>query len=94
MNLPTTLLRTALLIVIATSLLSGCGQQVVSSSSSAPGFFLGLFHGFFAFFAFIAGLFSDVRMYSSPNSGSWYDFGFLIGIVLFFEVVSSTEESS
>ena len=28
-------------------------------------------------------LFTDVRIYSFPNSGGWYDFGYLIGASLF-----------
>ena len=46
-----------------------------------PGFWKGLWHGIIAPIAFIVSLFSDhVRIYASPNSGLWYDFGFMIGI--------------
>ncbi len=61
-------------------LLVGCATQPVPPGATVPGFFFGLFHGFIAPFAFVAGLVADVRMYAFPNSGSWYDFGFLIGI--------------
>ncbi len=48
-----------------------------------PGFFLGLWHGFIAPFAIVGHIFdSDVRMYAFPNSGGWYDFGFLLGICI------------
>lgn len=47
----------------------------------APGFWMGLWHGIIAPIAFVVSLFSDhVRIYATPNSGRWYDFGFMIGI--------------
>ncbi len=47
----------------------------------APGFWLGLWHGFIAPVTFIVSLFSDaVRVYAVPNLGRWYDFGFMLGI--------------
>jgi hypothetical protein len=30
--------------------------------------------------ALVAGIFMDVRIYAFPNSGLWYDFGFLVGL--------------
>ncbi|MGQ3075927.1 MAG: hypothetical protein ACT7A5_33025 [Ferrovibrionaceae bacterium] len=65
----------ALLLIVA-----GCATQPVPPGATVPGFFFGLFHGFIAPIAFVIGLFTDIRMYAFPNSGSWYDFGFLIGI--------------
>lgn len=44
-----------------------------------PGFFCGLWHGFIIFFSFIVSLFTDYRIYAFPNSGGWYDLGFLLG---------------
>lgn len=44
------------------------------------GFFSGLLHGFITPISFIGGLFNpDVAIYAVHNSGSWYDFGFLLG---------------
>ncbi len=48
-----------------------------------PGFWFGLLHGFLIFFSFIGSLFTDARIYAFPNSGVWYDFGYLIGASLF-----------
>jgi len=49
--------------------------------SIVPGFWMGLWHGIIAPIAFIVSLFSDhVRIYAFPNSGRWYDLGFMIGI--------------
>jgi len=48
------------------------------------GFWAGLWHGFICVFTFIISLFTDsVRMYEVSNTGSWYDFGFLLGAALF-----------
>jgi hypothetical protein len=46
-----------------------------------PGFWKGLWHGFIAPIAFIVSLISrEVRIYAFPNSGRWYDLGFMLGI--------------
>lgn len=67
-------------IVVALLLLAGCATQPMPSAYDPPGFFMGLIHGLIAPFAFIGSLFGDIRMYAFPNSGGWYDFGWLIGI--------------
>ncbi len=49
------------------------------------GFWLGLWHGFIMCFTFVISLFSDnVRIYEVYNNGNWYNFGFLLGAMLFF----------
>lgn len=49
---------------------------------SAPGFLLGLWHGFIFPFAWILSLFMpDVSVYAVPNNGGWYDFGYFVGIM-------------
>lgn len=46
-----------------------------------PGFWTGLWHGCISPFTFLISLFSDnIRIYAFPNSGKWYDFGFMLGI--------------
>ena len=70
------------LCVIA-SLLVGCAYQPRPATYDPPGFWSGLFHGFLIIFSFIGGLFTDARIYAFPNSGGWYDFGFLIGASMF-----------
>jgi hypothetical protein len=66
--------------------LSACASQmpgVVEKSASAPGFLLGLWHGFIFPFAFIGSLFDpDIAVYAVPNRGGWYDFGFFLGITV------------
>jgi hypothetical protein len=50
----------------------------------APGFWLGLWHGFVFPVAFVISLFTDkVAIYAVPNNGHWYDFGYFLGIVVF-----------
>jgi hypothetical protein len=64
-------------------LLTSCANQPSSETYDPPGFFLGLIHGFLIVFSFIGSLFTDMRIYSFPNSGIWYDFGYLIGAGMF-----------
>ena len=64
-------------------LLTSCATQPSSETYAPPGFFSGLIHGFLITFSFIGSLFTDIRIYSFPNSGSWYDFGYLIGAGMF-----------
>ena len=66
--------------------LSACAatQQSDAVASSAPGFLLGLWHGFIFPVAWIVSLFmQDVAVYAVPNNGGWYDFGYFLGIVVF-----------
>jgi hypothetical protein len=72
-----------LLACVATLTISGCAHQPVPSAFEPPGFWYGLLHGFLIFFSFIGSLFTDVRIYAFPNSGAWYDFGYLIGAATF-----------
>ncbi len=60
--------------------LASCATQPPPSTSGPPGFFSGLLHGFLIVVSFIVGLFTDYRIYAFPNSGGWYDFGYLIGV--------------
>lgn len=64
--------------------LSGCATQSINQVVDPPGFLHGLLHGFIILFSFIASLFTDVEIYAFPNSGGWYDFGFLLGVMMFF----------
>lgn len=54
----------------------------MSDTHDPPGFFLGIFHGLTIIFSLIGSLFSDIRIYSFPNSGGWYDFGYVIGLLI------------
>lgn len=72
------LMLTALALVVA-----GCATQPRPESSDLPGFFSGLLHGFLIIFSFIGSLFMNIRIYNFPNSGGWYDFGYVIGAAMF-----------
>jgi hypothetical protein len=72
--------RLGFFIVLAASLLAACATQPTPSAYEPPGFLLGFVHGFISPFALIAELFTNVRVYAFPNSGGWYDFGFMLGI--------------
>ena len=71
------------LIALPLVLLTACAVQTsMVTQPGAPGFWLGLWHGFIFPFSFIIGLFKpDVAVYAVPNNGTWYDFGYFIGIV-------------
>lgn len=61
--------------------LAACASQPYVESKDVPGFLMGLLHGFISWFALIGHIFnSDIRVYAYPNSGGWYDFGFLLGL--------------
>jgi hypothetical protein len=63
---------------------SACAATQVPAVTEpgAPGFLLGVWHGFIFPIAFIISLFTDsVAIYAVPNNGGWYDFGYFVGIV-------------
>jgi hypothetical protein len=67
-------------------LLAACAatQSPAAVQPGAPGFLLGLWHGFIFPVAWIVSLFTDkVAIYAVPNNGGWYDFGYFLGIVFF-----------
>lgn len=64
--------------------IAGCATQTMEQVAEPPGFFKGLLHGFILMFSFIAGLFTDYTIYAFPNTGGWYNFGFLLGVMMFF----------
>ena len=77
--------RIALFIAVcaAALLLQSCATQPSPTAAGPPGFLWGLLHGFLILFSFIASLFTDFRIYAFPNSGGWYDFGYLLGAMSF-----------
>ncbi len=75
--------RIALGMALCLATLAACAAQPYTHTPGAPGFFHGLLHGFIAWFALVGHIFNpEIRIYAYPNSGGWYDFGFLIGASL------------
>src|SRR5712664_1448472 len=78
--------RRAVTFLAASALMvTSCAHQPAPDAYGPPGFFIGLLHGFLMLFSFVGSWFTDVRIYAFPNSGGWYDFGYLIGAAMFFE---------
>lgn len=75
-----------LALLLAGLALTACAatQSADAVQSTAPGFWLGLWHGFILPVAWIVSLFTDqVAIYAVPNKGGWYDFGYFLGIAVF-----------
>jgi hypothetical protein len=61
------------------AVVSSCAGQPPVVAYDPPGFFSGLWHGFSILFSLIGSIFWNVRIYSYPNSGVGYDWGFFLG---------------
>lgn len=75
------------LILLLTSCVAGPNvlRNTPNDDSKVAGFWLGLWQGFICLFTFVISLFSDnVTIYEVHNNGGWYNFGFLIGVMMFF----------
>lgn len=75
-------------LVLAIMLLAGCVPDAIPADRAgddAAGFWSGLWHGAIALFSFIISLFNkDVGIYEVNNTGGWYDFGYILGILMFW----------
>lgn len=72
------------LVILATFLLSSCAHyapETVQHTGDVPSFFSGMWHGFIAPISFIGSWFNhSIAVFATPNSGGWYEFGFLFGL--------------
>lgn len=58
-------------------------ENSADASGNVAGFWLGLWHGLIAPFAFLFSLFKDdVGIYEAHNNGRWYNFGFIFGLMI------------
>ena len=75
--------RLALIMVAALALAACVATEAPSAiNPDGPGFLEGVWHGFIFPVSFILSLFTDnIAVYSVPNNGHWYDFGYFVGIV-------------
>jgi len=62
---------------------SGCAAGTERFSAEQPaGFWAGVWHGAISVVTLIVHIFNDnVRIYEIDNTGGWYDFGFLLGVI-------------
>src|SRR5262245_45762942 len=87
-------MRKLLLLLVLILLLYGCARQpAADTSTDAPEFFSGIWNGVTLPFSAVGmiilgiahtfGFLADwsIRLYSFPNSGPWYDLGFVIGLI-------------
>lgn len=85
------MVKKILVILLGAMLLFSCAagpndfRGQAREDSEPAGFWMGLWHGIIAPFAFIVSLFKhDVNVYEVYNSGGWYNFGFIIGLSIIF----------
>jgi hypothetical protein len=75
------------ILILAILLLSGCADTIIVEEiieMEKVGFLHGFWHGLIIIFSFIGTLFSDdIAIYAIYNNGGWYDFGFLLGVMLY-----------
>ncbi len=79
-------------VLLIVFILSSCApgpntvQKTADQEGKIAGFWRGLWHGLISPITFIVSLFSrNVNVYEVHNSGSWYNFGFVIGAGLFLQ---------
>lgn len=65
-------------------LLTGCAAGDARFSEQGPaGFLYGLWHGVISVITLVIHIFNDsVLVYETNNVGGWYDFGFLLGVIV------------
>jgi hypothetical protein len=78
------LIRIVAIVAVGVVLVSCASQPLAEHGPEIPGFWFGLLHGAISPFALIASAFTDVRIYAFPNSGEWYDIGFVLGCAAIF----------
>jgi hypothetical protein len=61
-------------------------EKTADREGKTAGFWLGLWHGLISPITFIISLFNNnIDIYEVHNSGSWYNFGFVLGAGLFLQ---------
>ena len=61
-------------------------EKTADPEGKTAGFWLGLWHGLISPITFIISLFNkNIDIYEVHNSGSWYNFGFVLGAGLFLQ---------
>ena len=75
----------SLFLVLVFLVTVSCAPGNTRFVEKAAGFWSGLWHGLICGITFIISLFTDkVNMFEVNNTGNWYNFGFLIGVMIIF----------
>lgn len=76
-------LAIGVLFLLACTMLAACAAGDPRFTSAEPaGFWMGIWHGVIAPVTFVIGLFDPTfDIYERANTGSWYDAGYLFGIL-------------
>lgn len=70
-------------LLLVTACAAGPNTAAAAGGPDPAGFWLGLWHGIICPIAFVVSLFNDhVSIYEVRNNGNWYNFGFVLGILL------------
>lgn len=75
-----------IIIALTTFVLASCAAGDPRFQVDNPAdFWMGIWHGAISFVALVIHIFNaDVQVYEVSNTGGWYDFGFLIGVAMFW----------
>lgn len=75
--------RASLVCLVVMVVFCACAAGDPRFTAEAPaGFWQGLWHGMISVITLIVGIFDPtIRVYELDNTGGWYDFGFLFGVV-------------
>ncbi len=73
----------SIILIIAGLLLTACAAGDAQFTQETPaGFWFGLWHGVIALISLLIHVFNqNVAVYEISNTGGWYDFGFLLGVI-------------
>ena len=82
--------RFFLILLLGVVVLGACANQPRPEAFDPPGFFSAVIHGFLILFSLIGSIFMDIRIYAFPNSGFFYDLGYLIGAATFLGGAGAT----
>ena len=78
-------IRLVLIFAVSLTLFACAANNPRFTAETPAGFWSGLWHGIISIFTLIIGFFTDkVRIYELHNAGGWYDFGFMLGIMIFW----------
>ena len=92
-------LKTILVVLLLGAMFIGCADAVTVTSIAETdphiyGFWGGVWHGWITQFSFIGSLFSDdIAVYAIANNGGWYDFGFVGGFWIMFQLFNQIFKS-